>query len=174
MKMKKLSIFFVFTLIAVLLCDNLSAQSYARIKVNFINGTSIEGRNGYLDNKNVTLTINNRESGYSLDDVFYIQAKRGLAGKYALGFGGGCLALGLISTVTYSGDEFEQSDLLLGSLLWAGLFAAAGGLIGSLSDQWTEIYRQNPGSSLLNERLNLSLTSNKIAPVNIGIVYRFN
>lgn len=174
MKMKKLNIFFICTLIAVLLCDNLSAQSYSRVKINFINGTTVEGRNGYVDNQNVVLTVNNRERGYSLDDVFYVQAKRGLAGKYALGFGGGCLALGLISTVTYSDDEFEQSDLLLGSLLWAGLFAAAGGLIGSLSDQWTEIYRQNPGSSLLNERLNLSLTSNKIAPVNIGIVYRFN
>ena len=172
--MKKLSIFFACTLIAVVLCDNLSAQSYARVKVSFINGNTLEGRNGYLDNQNVFLTVNNRESGYTLDDIFYIQAKRGLAGKYALGFGGGCLALGLVSTLTYSGDEFEQSDLLLGSLLWAGLFAAAGGLIGSISDQWTEIYRQSPQSSLLHDRVNLSFTSNKNAPVNIGIVYRFN
>jgi len=172
--MKKVTFFLIFALITVLFCENLSAQTYRRVRVSFLERPSIEGRNAYIDNEKLTLTRNSMQITYPLEEVFYVQAKRGLAGTYALGFGGGCLALGLISTLTYSDDEFEQSELFLGSILWAGIFAGVGALIGSLSDPWTEVYRNRPQSSLLHERINVSFSSGKHAPVSIGLVYRFN
>jgi hypothetical protein len=170
--MKKLTIFLSVVLVAMVLCDNLSAQKYARLKITLDNGLMVDGRKGLMIKDEVSLLVAGSTMVYPLDEVSLILAKKGRMGTYAVGFGGGCLALCLITVVSNPNDD-DVGTLLAGSAIWTLIFVGIGAGIGALADPWKTVYVSSRHSSIM-DRLNLSFSSNKFAPYNVGVVYKFN
>lgn len=164
---------FLFMLIIMFFGESMYAQeSYSKMRISFRDGTSVEGKKGTMGRENVTLMVGGTSQNYSLDEIDIIMARKGRIGKYAMGFGGGCLAIGLLTTVVNPNDD-DVGTLLAGSFLWAGIFAGIGAGVGALSDPWTNIYVRRSQSSILKD-LNLTFSSNRLAPYNIGLVYTIN
>ena len=63
-------------------------QAYSKMKLSMADGRSIQGSKGTLERETVSLNVGHTMQTYSLDDVDIITARRGMARKYALGFGG--------------------------------------------------------------------------------------
>jgi hypothetical protein len=169
--MKNFSLYLIIVSISFVLCESISAQKYSKMKITLINGMSVDGKKGVLQQGNVHLMVSGTSTEYLLDDVSVILAKKGKVGKFAAGFGGGCLVICLIATAANPNDA-DVETLLLGSALWTIIFAGIGAGIGAIADPWKTVYVKNQQSSLLN-RLDLSFSSNKKAPYNIGVVYKF-
>lgn len=170
-EMKKLIVATFFIMVLAALCECVSAQTYPRMRILFENGIQVAGKKGTMLKEEVTMQVSGRPMSYSFDEILLIETKQGRAGKYALGFGGGCLALGLLVTAVNTDDDFDTGELILGSIIWAGVFAGVGAGIGALTDPWKTVYsgKRDP----IFDRLDLSIFSNKHAPYNIGFVYRF-
>lgn len=170
--MKKVSIFLSVVIFTMMLCENTSAQKYSKMKITLNSGLTVDGKKGILDRERVHLLVAGSTTEYSLEDVNVILAKKGKIGKYAVGFGGGCLAICLIATIANPNDA-DVGTLLAGSVLWAAIFTGIGAGIGAIADPWKTVYVRNQQSSVLN-RFDLSFSSYRMAPYNIGVVYKFN
>ncbi len=157
-------------IIMLIICESVSAQSYPRMRILFENGITVVGKKGFMHQEEVRMDVSGSPIRYPYDDIIRIETKQGRAGKYALGFGGGCLALGLLVTAINTDDEFDTGELILGSILWAAIFAGVGAGVGALTDPWRTVYSGKRDSVF--DRLDLSLTSNKHAPFIIGVVYK--
>lgn len=168
--MKNLTVCLI--IISLLFSESLSAQKYARMKITLNNGLMVDGRKGLLLRDEVNLLVAGSTTVYPLDEVTLIMAKKGKMGTYAAGFGGGCLALCLITVVANPNDE-DVGTLLAGSAIWTLIFAGLGAGIGAIADPWKTVYISTRHSSIL-DRLNLSFASYRMAPYNVGVVYKFN
>jgi len=146
------------------------AQKYAKMKVAMNQGVTIEGKKGIISPESVTMLVEGQQQSYPLTDVQSIMAKKGAAGKWALGFGGGCLAIGLATTAVNPNND-DVGSLLLGSVLWAGIFASIGGLVGLAVDPWQNVYLAKRTAVLRN--FSLELDSDQRGSILLGLSYRF-
>lgn len=157
--------------IAFLLANLSFAQTYPKVKVTLKNGTTSEGKKGNITEESVSFMDGTTLKTYDLSEVNIIQAKKGKAGKWALGCGGGCLGVGLMTTAINPNND-DVGTLLLGSFIWAGAFAGVGALIGHLTDKYENVY-VNSGTSSLIKKFDLGLTSNQFTNYNLTLSYKF-
>lgn len=168
-------------MVAVLCCVSvIKAQVYNQVKVTLSNGFVVKGTNATISKESITFSTDNQIKTYPLSEVNLVQARSGSTGKWALGCGGGCLAVCAIAGVAAGTDGISAAGgntgtYILGSLLWTGIFAGVGALIGSMSDHEQTVYLKS--SSMLNNlKLNFSterLTKESPTINNITIAYRF-
>lgn len=165
-------------IVASLIVGAAFAQDYKKVQVITKDGLTIKGKNGILTQESITFIGGSGQKTFPLSDVNLVQAKEGKAGKWALYSGGGCLGLGLIVSLTQGGKYNEVSDmtydtgtLLIGSVIWAGIFAGAGAIIGSLSDDWETVY--NRTSSSLHKNFKFNLGANQYAGLNLTLSFKF-
>ena len=93
--------------------------------------------------------------------------------------GGGCAAIMLITIIAASGDDkseskyfSEQGTLVLGGLIWVGIFAGGGYLIGNAADDWNTIYTA-PAQSSIHERFKFGFGANRKGEYRVGLSYNF-
>lgn len=165
-------------ILALLSVGVVSAQNYKIMQVTLKNGIVEKGKKGTFTNESVSFNSGSLLKTFPLSEVSLVQAKEGKAGKWALAMGGGCLGVGLIVTATQagkvneiSGESYDAGTLIAGSIIWAGVFAGAGAIIGTLSDRWQNVYIARSTSMLKNFDLNFG--PNKYANYNIGVSYKF-
>jgi len=161
-------------LIVILNNHSTFAQQHPKVKLILKNGATIEGKNGSMDSKAITMIANNETKTYPLEDIQLIMVKKGRAGRWAGISGGGCAGICLVTIIAQSGnEEFETGELVAGSLIWIGIFSGAGYLIGNLADSWNIIYTAPSQSSILN-RFKLGLGSRLLnGEFCIGLSYNF-
>ncbi len=154
----------------------LHAQQYNKVKVTLRDGVILEGKQGFISDEAVSFTTGTTQQTYSLYDVNLIQAKQGKAMKWAIGCGGGCAAICVISGVVSGQTVLDDygygwGTYALGSLIWVGIFAGTGALIGHLSDDYVTVYSGGMSSVLKN--FNINVSSNQLARYNLTLSYRF-
>lgn len=162
-------------IIALLSVSMVSAQSYKIVQVTLKTGQTFKGKKGMLTNESVSFFKGSAQQTYPLNEVSLVQAKEGKAGKWALAMGGGCLGVCAI-TIAASGSAVDEGTytygtLIGGSLIWTGIFAGAGAIIGNSSDHWQNVYIVKATSKLKNFDINFG--PNKFAKYNIGFTYTF-
>ncbi|MBN2699673.1 MAG: hypothetical protein JXR52_12675 [Bacteroidales bacterium] len=167
----------LFILLAFLFISDVSSQAYKRVQVTLRDGNILKGKNGIITNESLTFTSESMQKTYALYDVNLVQAREGKTLKWALGCGGGCLGLGILTTILQagqyneiSGETYSAGTLLAGSFIWAGVFAGAGALIGHLTDPWEIVYNRNMSSFLRN--LDFNIGSNQAARINLTMAYK--
>jgi hypothetical protein len=155
-----------------------NAQDYKKVQVTTREGMTIKGKNGILTKESISFLTGSGQRTYPISDVNLIQAKEGKAGKWALYSGGGCLGIGLIVSLTQggkynetSGETYDTGTLLAGSVIWAGIFAGAGAIVGSLVDNWEIVYNRNTSAVLKNFRFDLG--TNQYAGLNFRLSRKF-
>jgi hypothetical protein len=145
-------------------------QTYAKMRITTNQGTLIEGKKGSVGKDAAVLTVDDSQKSIPLSDIQFITTKRGSAYKYCLGFGGGCLAIGLATTaVNPNGDD--ASVLLLGSAIWAGIFGGVGALIGLATDPWETVYFGRRQESV--SRFKFQLDTDYRGKPMLGLAYSF-
>lgn len=157
-----------------------NAQSYKKVKVTLTNGLIQKGSEATISDETVSFNSGGEIKTYPLSDVSMIQAKKGSAEKWALGCGAGCATLCIVdfAAVGASGINdlgYSVGQFALGSVLWTGIFAGAGYLIGSLTDHEEIVYNKN--LSLLNN-LKFNVTTDQLTKQgprisNLTLSYRF-
>lgn len=165
----------LFLLILVLSCNVLSAQDFKKVKVTLSNGVILEGKKGTMTPESFSFMVLENFRTYPINEIQMIQAKRGLAGKMALGFGGGCAGLVIITGVATGADGIAElgsttGQFVLGGVLWTGIFAGVGALIGVLADNYETVYIKRT-SSILNN-FDLYLGSNQFYGNNLTLAYK--
>ena len=165
----------LFLLILVLSCNVLSAQDFKKVKVTLSNGVIVEGKKGTMSNESFSFIVLDNFRTYPINEIQMIQAKRGLAGKMALGFGGGCAGLVIITGVITGADGIEDlgsttGQYVLGGVLWTGIFTGVGALIGVLADSYETVYIKRTSSILKN--FNIYYSSNQFTGNNLSLAYK--
>lgn len=145
---------------------NSYSQEYPKVKVTLENGLTLTGKYGYITPDSVSFVSGFDYYVFPLDTVQFINAKKGKAKKFAGYAAGGCLGLSLGVFVASGGETIDSNgkttsidpgEYILGTLLWVGLFAGVGCLIGTIADDWELVYLQNSHSSIIkNTKLNLA------------------
>lgn len=173
--MKKNLICFIIALLSV---SMVAAQDYKIVQVTLKNGQVSKGKKGTLTGESISFLSGSAQRTYPLNEVNLVQAKEGKAGKWALAMGGGCLGVGLIVTAAQAGKvnestgvTYDAGTLIAGSLIWAGIFAGIGAIIGNASDRWENVYITKPTSRLKNFDINFG--PNRFAKYNVGFAYKF-
>ena len=174
----------LFCIFIALLCVSLvTAQDYKIVQVTLKNGQVFKGKKGTLSNESISFLSASAQKTYPLNEVSLVQAKEGKAGKWALAMGGGCLGVCIISIAATGGtvsttDEtgttevtYSTGALIAGSIIWAGIFAGAGALIGNASDHWQNVFITKATSKLKNFDINFG--PNRFAKYNVGFAYKF-
>ncbi len=174
----------VFCILLVVICliNYVDAQSYKKVKVTLKNGLVVKGDKALIADESITFTTDNQLKTFPLSDVTLVQAKKGSADKWALGCGGGCLAVNVIYGVSNGftgvdmyGNETTAGSFILGAILETAVGAGIGYLIGSITDKEEIVYIKN--SALLNNfKLNFStdqLTKDSPKFNKITLAYRF-
>jgi len=164
-----------FVILGFLTITAVSAQQYKQVQVSLRDGQTLKGKNGAMFSENVSFTSGGLQKTYALYDVDYIQAKQGKALKWAIGMGGGCLGLCVLSGVIVGSAGIEEmggtvGQYIAGTVIWTGLFAGLGALIGHLTDPWRMVYSK--GSSSIWNNFDLYLGSNQYAKVNLTLSYK--
>lgn len=153
----------------------LSAQEYPKVKVTTNDGLILKGKKGVLTDESITFLVSNSPKTYSLNDVSLVQAKEGKAGKWALGFGGGCAGIVLVAGLISGSDGIEDAGgttgtYIIGGVIWTGIFAGIGALIGNASDHYETVFLRSTASLLKNFDLNIS--PNQFAKYNLTLSYK--
>ena len=171
----------LFILFAILSCVSvINAQSYNQVKVSLRNGLIEKGTKAVISDESVTFKSGNEMKTYQLSEVSLIEAKKGSAGKWAIGCGAGCLAIEAISWASLgtSGVNdlgYTSGQMAASVVLWTGISAGIGYLIGSLTDHNEIVYNKN--MSLLNN-LKFNVTTDQLSKQgpkisNLTLSYRF-
>ena len=163
-------------IVLVLSVSVLSAQQYKKVKVTMNDGIVLKGTKGTLTEESFSCTVASTFKTYDLNDIRLIQAKEGKAGKWALGFGGGCAGIVIIVGLASGSDGIEDAGgsvgtYIAGGVLWTGIFAGIGALIGNASDRYENVYLGSAASLLKN--FDLNLTSNQFAKHNLSLSYTY-
>jgi hypothetical protein len=162
-------------IIALLSVSMVSAQSYKIVQVTLKNGQAIKAKKGTLTNESISFLSGSVQKTYPLNEVSLVQAKEGKAGKWALAMGGGCLGVCIIA-IAGSGSAvdagtYSYGQLIAGSIIWTGIFAGIGAVIGNATDHWQNVYITKANSQLKNFDINFG--PSKFAKYNIGFAYKF-
>jgi len=168
--MKKSLIYLSVVLLTTVLCGNICAQKYSKVKITLKNGTYLEGKKGVLSHDKINFFLADTPKDYALQDVSMIMGKKNRIGAYTAGFGGGCFVIAMIAVLANPNDA-DQGQLFAGALIWTGIFAGIGAGIGALASKWKTIYVGGQHTAFL-DRVNLSFSSHREAPYNIGLVYK--
>jgi hypothetical protein len=152
----------------------LSAQEYKKVKVTLNDGIVFKGTNGVITDESFSCQVSNTLKTYSLDEIKLVQAKEGKAGKWALGFGGGCAGIVIITGLVSGSEGIEAAGgttgmYIAGGIIWTGIFAGIGALIGNSADDYENVYLGKTASLLKN--FDLNLTSNQYAKYNLTLSY---
>lgn len=157
-----------------------NAQSYKKVKVTLTNGLVQKGSEATISDETVSFNSEGEIKTYPLSDVSMIQAKKGSAEKWALGCGGGCLAVEVISGIVSGTDGIEAQggtvgQFIVGTVLLTGISAGVGYLIGSLTDHDEIVYNKN--LSLLNN-IKFNVTTDQLTKQgpkisNLTLSFRF-
>lgn len=160
---------FCFIVVVFFCISNIQAQPYSNVKVSLKSGIKVKGKKALISNQSISFLVSGVKKTYPLSDVALVEARKGSAGWWALGCGGGCLVVyGVVLAVNDPKDSgYENSDIIPGALLMVGLSTGVGLLIGSLTDKYMPVYFS--GSSSLINRFDFNLSSvqpNKYDPKN--------
>jgi len=165
----------------MLVAGSMHAQSYKQVKITLSNGLLVKGSNALIQGDTITVKSGGYIKSYDMGNVVSIQAKDGKASVWALGCGGGCMALCLVTTFSQSSEDLDEQGYTVGqylieSLLYSGLSAGVGYAIGALIDSYDVVYIKQ--SSLL-KRMHLDVSTINPLTVNMPSVnalrlsYRF-
>ena len=169
-------------LLAFFFCINLSdAQQYKKVRVTLKEGMVLKGTNGILSQESVSFFSGKTQQTFPFSKVLTIEGKNGSAGKWALYSGGGCLAIAVIAGVATGKSGIEETGATVGQyaagcVLWTGIFAGIGAIIGTLTDPYRNVYISRSSSMLKNVNLNLStaqITKFNTAKCNFTLAYKF-
>lgn len=180
----------IILLIILVCCFGIAnAQQYHKVKVTKKDGAVVEGKKGNITEESFSFITGGMQQTYPLSDINLIQAKEGKAGKYALYFGGGCLGVCIISGLAVGSDGIEDAGgttgtYVAGCILWTGIFAGIGALIGRGADDWQNVYsggtsywnrfNLNFGSNqAVNYNTQVSKYNNQVAKYNFSLSYKF-
>jgi hypothetical protein len=167
--------FTILILVVFSVFQTLSAQQYSEMRIIHKNGATIDGDDGTMGDTSVTMMIDNAPKTYPLNEVQLVMVKKGLAGKYALAAGGGCAAIVLISVLAASEEskgEYSTGQLLAGGLIWVGIFAGGGYLIGNAVDDWNTIYTA-PAQSSIFRKFKFGFSASRKGHFRVGLAYNF-
>lgn len=173
-----------FILVALSFLSVVNAQDFKIVQVTLENGQTFKGKKGILTDESISFRSGTDQKTVPLSEVSLVQAKKGRAGKLALAMGGGCFGICVISIAATGGEvtsvdasgnsttvTYPMGQLMAGTIIWTGIFAGIGALIGGASDHWQNVFISKKSSFLNN--VNLNIGPNKYAKVNIGFTYRF-
>ncbi len=141
-------------LVGVVFCASASAQQLVSTKGKvrvFKGGLTVEGTNLEVNGESVSLTVAGQTTFLDLKDIDRVDVRKGRAMKGACIGGGGCFAIGMLACTAADEGTFQESggdrgQCYVGSMIWSGLFAGAGALIGNASSSWeTVFYRTRTG-----------------------------
>jgi len=164
----------IISLMAISINHTAFAQQFPKVKVFLKNGTTFTGVNGNIVGESLILTSNYQSITYPLNEVQMIMTKKGWAGKWATGCGGGCAGLCVITIVAQPDDtEFDTGQLITSSMLWVAIFAASGYLIGTLTDHWETAYISPPSQSSISSPFQLGMRTDNDGGILVGLSYRF-
>lgn len=166
--MRKFLIYLSVALLTIVFCGNITAQKYSKVKVTMKNGVILEGKKGFLSHDNIKFSVDGVLKDYALQEVNLVMAKKNRTGAYAGAFAGGCFAICLVAIIA-NPDDADVGQLFVGSLIWTGIFAGIGAGVGALASKWKVVYVNTQHTSVL-DRLDLSFTSYRDAPYNVGVV----
>lgn len=134
-------------------------QSYSKVKVSFKNGLIVKGSKGLISDQSISFIESGMQKSYPLTEIRLVEAKKGSTVFWALGCGGGCLA---VCAITIAANDpvqsgYENDQLAAGAAIWTVFSIGAGILIGQLTDKYKPVYTSN--SSNWMNRLNINLSS---------------
>jgi hypothetical protein len=147
-------------------------QTYRIGRLQLTNGTFVKGKKMTVGGSDITMLVHMQQVTYPKSDVVRAEYKRGWAGGWAAGCGLSCFALLAIGNFANSDNPLTPGEIILGSAIWGGLSAAAGGLIGHFTDSYQTAYVKAEMSFLRNfgvqlygfEKKQLGLTCNVSIP----------
>jgi hypothetical protein len=170
--------FLFFFLVFILSSTAMEAQSYKTVRITQKNGIVVKGHQAIIKDESLSFT---RSSGIQetlpMSDIRFIEAKKGTAGYWALGCGGGCLLLSALTLASNNPTEsgYSNSELLPGFIAWVAISAGIGLGIGALTDKYHPVYSSSTSSL---QKFNLGVSSartNRYSPKNYSLTlsYRF-
>lgn len=165
----------VILVISLISSSPVFARGYDKVKVVLKHGITREGKYISMDKNSINLKINGVETRFSLKEVNIAMARESKTGAYAFAFGAGCATLCIITIVANSGNEdseYETSDLVPGAIIWTGIFAGIGALVGNSASHWDTIY-QAPSGSSVSPSLDLHFSQSARGDCRLGLEYRF-
>jgi hypothetical protein len=174
----------IFLFLCVFFCVSIShaQQTYKKVKVTLKDGFVTKGTKATLTDESLSFMMKGDQKTYSLSDVTLVQAREGKAGKWALWSGGGCLGIVAIAGIASGSEGIEEAGgtvgtYVAGAILWTGIAAGVGALIGSATDKYENVYISPRATSFLNKiNLNLSskqLSMNNPSKYNLTLSYKF-
>ena len=124
------------------------AQTYQQVKVMLSNGLTVKGSNAFILGDSLSVKTGGVQRIYQMSDVLTIQAREGKATKWAVSCGACCLGACLVSGIASGVEGIEESgstvpQYIAGSLLWTGISAGIGALIGIVIDDYDVVYVRN-------------------------------
>lgn len=151
-------------------------QSHPKVRVTFKSGIIVKGSKGLINDQSISFFENGLQKSYPLTDIKIVEAKKGSTVYWALGCGGGCLA---VCAITIAANDpvssgYENSELAAGAAIWTIFSVGAGILIGQLTDKYKPVYTSN--SAYWMNRFNLNLSSSKVTkynPANYGLTLSY-
>ncbi len=138
----------------------------------------MKGAKGVINQQSITFLENGLQKSYPLADVRLVEAKKGSTVYWALGCGGGCLAICLITVAANDpvSSGYDNNQLAGGAAIWTVFSVGAGILIGQLTDKYKPVYTSS-SSSMFN-RFDLGVSTarvTKYSPTkpNLTLSYKF-
>jgi hypothetical protein len=122
----------------------------------FKGGLTIEGKDLQVNDQSVSLTVSGQPTFLDLNDIDRVDVRVSNVMKGACIGGAGGRAIGLIACNAASESDLEDAggsrgQCMAGSMIWAGLFAAGGALIGNSTSDWEPVYYRTSSSELDSE-----------------------
>ncbi len=172
----------VYCLIVIVCCilstTMAQQQSYSKVRVSFKSGITVKGAKGIINQQSITFLESGLQKSYPLTDIRLVEAKKGSTVYWALGCGGGCLALCAITIAANDpvSSGYENDQLVAGAAIWTVFSVGAGVLIGQLTDKYKPVYTSS-SSSLFN-RFDLGVSTarvTKFSPIkpSLTLSYKF-
>jgi hypothetical protein len=153
-------------------------QSHPKVRVTFKNGIVSKGSKALIMDQSISFSKNGLQETYPLTDIKLVEAKKGSTVYWALGCGGGCLAVCAITIASNdpASSGYENSQLAAGAAVWTVFSVGAGILIGQLTDKYKPVYTSS-SSSIFN-RFDLGLSSMRLTKFspnkpNLTLSYKF-
>jgi len=167
-------------LVSTFFCISVSqAQFYNKVRVTLKNGPVVKGSKGIISNESIGFTMNGVPQTYPLSEVRLVEAKKGNTVYWALGCGGGCA---LLYVVTLASNDpatsgYENSEIVPGAIMLSIASAGVGVLIGALTDKYKVVFLPNTTSWITKIDLNftaIQLTKyNPKSNLNLTLSYKF-
>ncbi len=143
-----LAVVMILALVQMGYSDSANAQSLmsteGKVRL-FKGGLTIEGKDLQVNGESVSLTVGEQVTFMDLMDIDRVDIRKSNVMKGACIGGGGCLAIALLACSSADDSDLsdaggDRGDCYAGSMIWSGLFAAGGALIGNMNSKWNTVY----------------------------------